>query len=127
MINTVSKRDGYLVIWPQYFDATRSRKDGRRVSKFNSVPSPSAAEIALISRYVKLSPRLDEKAAHPSLPWDKCSRVLLRKPTIKGKRISKQRLLRILGKRLVLWYEKTTPKTRTAETKKLLERIERTE
>lgn len=127
MIITVSKRDGYLVIWPQYFDATRSRKDGRRVSKLNSVPSPSTAEIALISRYVKLSPRLDEKATHPSLPWEKCSRVLLRRPTIKGKRISKQRLLRILGKRLVLWYGKTTPKIRMAETRKLLERIDRFE
>lgn len=125
MIITVSKRDGYLVIWPQYFDSTRSRKDGRRVSKVNAVQTPSAAEIALISRYVKLSPRLDENATHPSLPWEKCSRVLLRRPTVKGKRISKQRLLRILGKRLVLWYGKTTPKTRTAETNKLLERIER--
>ena len=121
----VSKRDGFLVIWPQYFDSSLSRKHGRRVSKGYSVPSPKAVEIALMCSYVKLTPRLDERAIHPNVPWDTCMRVLVRKPTAKGKKISKQRLIRILGKRLKKWHEGTPKKARNQEINKLLERIEK--
>ena len=121
----VSRRDGFLVIWPQYFDSSLSRKKGRRLSRNYSIPSPKASEIALMCSYVKLTPRLDENAAHPTIPRDKCMRVLVRKPTIKGKKISKQRLIRILGKRLKKWHESTPKKTRNTEINKLLERIEK--
>ena len=125
MVFTVSKRDGYLVIWPRYFDSNITRKAGRKISGMYSIPSPTTVDIALICKYVKLTPLLDEKSSHPSIPWDKCGRVLVRRPTIRGKKISKQKLIRILGKRLKTWYDKTSKKTRAIEVRKFLENVKR--
>lgn len=127
MIFTVSKRDGYLVIWPRYFDSNITRKAGRRISVIYSISSPTAGDLALICKYVKLTPHLDEKGSHPSLPWDECGRVLVRRPTIRGKKISKQKLIRILGKRLKTWYDNTPKKTRMIEVRKYLENVKRLE
>ncbi len=90
-----------------------------------SVPNPSAAEIALVCSSVRLTPKLDENGKHPSIPWDKCGRVLVRRPTIKGKKLSKQKLIRILGKRMKKWYEKTSVKMRTQEIRKFIDRVDR--
>lgn len=119
----VSKRDGFLVLWPIYFDSDKSRRSGRRVPEKYAVPSPSAADIGYICEKVRLTPLID-RAAHPSRPWERCDRVLVRKPTIKGKRISKQRLLKILGKRLRIWFDKTTKKKREKKARSFLDKVE---
>lgn len=73
----VSKRDGVLVLWPRYFDAQRSRSDGRRIAADKAVNDPRAGHIAEAARTLGLDATLEKDAAHPSCPWQPEGRVLV--------------------------------------------------
>jgi len=74
------KRDeGLLVLWPHYFDARRSRGEGRRVAKAMAVDKPDAAWVEAAARKAGLKPQLQEDSKHPSLPHHKAGRVLVAK------------------------------------------------
>lgn len=85
----VSKRDGKLVIWPRYFDAERSRKEGRRVPSDKAVRDPKAGHIAEAARTLGLETDLEKEAAHPSEWWAKQGRVLVEKKWSKEETIKK--------------------------------------
>jgi len=123
-VQMVSKRDGYLVLWPRYFDKGISRRRGRRVPEIFAVSSPKAVEIAYICRRIKLTPKLEKNVSHPSMPRKKIDRVVVRKPTLKGKEVSKQRLLKILGKRLSAWHSKVSEKNRAQQLKRFTVTLE---
>ncbi len=40
-------KDKYFIIWPQYFDSTLSRKEGRRVPKSLAVPRPTQKDLEI--------------------------------------------------------------------------------
>ncbi len=68
----------YVTVWPQYFDATVSRKYGRRVPKEVAVPKPSLKEIkevleALGREYIILDGK------YPRLWWHEEGVVLVEK------------------------------------------------
>jgi len=90
----VSKRDGMLVIWPRYFDAERTRQQGRRVPADQAVRQPKAGVIAEAARTLGLDATLEKEAAHPSEWWLKEGRVLVEK------RWSKEETLRKIATRL---------------------------
>ena len=75
----VSKRDGKLVIWPRYFDADRTRSEGRRVPAKDAVSNPRAGHVAEAARTLGLEAELEKEAAHPSEWWVKEGRVLVEK------------------------------------------------
>ncbi len=119
----VSKREGFLVLWPTYFDKETSRRDGRRIPSSYAVPAPSGEDIAFICSRIKLTPHLHKEVAHPREPLQKITRVLVRKPTHKGKKISKQKLLKIIGKRLFKWFSEVTEKRRKQQLAQILDKI----
>lgn len=90
----VSKGAGTFVLWPAYFDRERSREQGRRVPEALAVKAPDAPWIENAARKLGLEPTLEEKAVHPSLPYEKVGRVLVAK---KG---SKQAVLRQVAERM---------------------------
>lgn len=71
------KGDERFVLWPRYFDARRSRSEGRRVPTALAVKDPDARWIETAAARAKLSPELDEAARDPATPWEKagCVRV----------------------------------------------------
>ena len=71
-------KDGPVVLYPAYFDLGRSREEGRRVAKKLSVDAPTAEEIAKASRALGLTPEVEPGKAHPSTPWKREGRVLVR-------------------------------------------------
>lgn len=75
----VSKRDGLLVLWPRYFDADRTREEGRRVPLEKAVHDPRAGYIAEAARGLGLEPVLEKEAAHPSGWWQPEGRVLVQR------------------------------------------------
>ena len=81
-------RDGRLIIWPVYFDSSRSRKEGRRVQKEFAVNSPSVDEIFTVSKKLGLSPEIQDEKGHPSQGANKGGRVLVRKSAPKEKIIN---------------------------------------
>lgn len=75
----VSKGADSVVLWPQYFDRKLSRAEGRRVNAELAVKEPDAKWIEAAARKAGLDAELDEKAKHPSLPYERPGRVLVKK------------------------------------------------
>ncbi|KAK1765554.1 hypothetical protein QBC33DRAFT_579667 [Phialemonium atrogriseum] len=65
---------GYQCLYPVYFDASRSRAEGRRVSASLAVRSPLAAEIASACQRLRLAPVLEATKLHPK-DWANPGRV----------------------------------------------------
>lgn len=65
---------GYQCLYPVYFDASRSRAEGRRVSSALAVKNPLAAEIASACQRLRLAPVLEAAKIHPK-DWANPGRV----------------------------------------------------
>jgi len=86
-----------IIIWPDYFDSTKTRRDGRRIPKSLAVPSPKILEIKDAAEKIGLECELVPDAGYPKTPWLKTGMLLVKKKGSKdqiAKRIAKQ-LLRI--------------------------------
>ncbi len=78
-----------IILWSLYFDSNKTRKQGRRVSKKISIPSPKLLELESAVKKLGLLPEIVSDAAHPSCPWRKTGFLTLRKNETKGKMIDK--------------------------------------
>jgi len=74
----MAKEKRPIVLYPAYFDAERSREGGRRVARKLSVHAPTAEEIAQAVSALGLKPTVEADKAHPSMPWKRDGRVLVR-------------------------------------------------
>lgn len=74
----MAKEKRPIVLYPAYFDAERSREDGRRVARRLAVHGPTVEEIAAAAGSLNLKPKVEAEAAHPSAPWKHDGRVLVR-------------------------------------------------
>lgn len=70
---------GKLVIWPVYLDLTHSRKDGRILSKKNSIKEPQLKEIEKAAAKLGLKPEVEPDKAYPKSWWEVSGRVLVDK------------------------------------------------
>ena len=71
--------DGLWVLWPHQFDARRSRSAGRRVPSSLAVSKPDAAWLQSAAKKAGFEAELQEDSIHPSIPYRKVGRVLVRK------------------------------------------------
>lgn len=85
----VSKGDNKLVIWPEYFDNSLSKSDGRRVSIKLATKSPTVDDIAKAAKKLKLNPKIERGKAYPTRWWRKSGRVLVRASDKKAKIIKR--------------------------------------
>jgi len=85
----MAKEQRPLVLWPLYFDARRSREEGRRVPRRLAVDSPTVEEIATAAKALGLSPTVEKEAMHPSAQGRKDGRVLLKANYVKGSVVAK--------------------------------------
>jgi signal recognition particle subunit SRP19 len=87
------RKQDKIIIWPAYFDSTKTRKDGRRVSKDLAVSSPRLLEIKDVAEKLHLECEIVMDAAYPKTPWLKTGMLLAKKNEEKEqiiKRIAKQ-------------------------------------
>lgn len=91
--NNMRKQDK-IIIWPAYFDSSRSRTDGRRVPKAVSVVTPRATEVQEAAQKLGLTCELVPEVAYPKTSWIKTGMLLVEK---KG---SKSQTLTMIGKQL---------------------------
>jgi signal recognition particle subunit SRP19 len=84
-----------VIIWPVYFDSSKTRSDGRRVPKNLGVSSPKILEIKEASDKVGLSSELVPDVGYPKTPWLKAGMLLVKK---KG---SKNQTLALIAKQLL--------------------------
>ncbi|OEU64126.1 MAG: hypothetical protein BA870_12170 [Desulfuromonadales bacterium C00003094] len=67
-----------IVLWPIYFDSTKSRNDGRRVGRRSAVKSPALDEIVAAARALNLDLEVEDSVAYPKSWWEKSGRVLVK-------------------------------------------------
>ena len=85
------------IIWPIYFDSSRTRKEGRRVPKNMAVQSPKIAEVKEAADKLGLKNELKLEAHFPKTHWSKTGMLLVEKNEAKEKIIQKlaKQLLKI--------------------------------
>ena len=85
---TMRKQDK-IIIWPTYFDSTKTRTDGRRVQKSLAVPSPKISEIKEAADKLGLECELVQDVGYPKTPWLKTGMLLVKKSAPKDQIIKK--------------------------------------
>jgi signal recognition particle subunit SRP19 len=96
MVKNVKKLDK-AIIWPIYFDSSKSRKKGRRVPKNLAVQSPKITELKEATDKLGLKNEINLEAHFPKIPWAKTGMLLVEKKEAKEKIIQKmaKQLLKI--------------------------------
>jgi len=88
------RKSDKIVLWPIYFDSTKTRLEGRRVPKSHAVPTPKSKELQKAVEQIGLQPEVVEDAGHPSNPWQKTGLIMV------PKRGSKTQILRKVAEEL---------------------------
>lgn len=83
------RKQSKAIIWPAYFDAGKTRKEGRRVNKNLSIPSPKIAEIQEAAIKLNLENELVPEKGYPKNPWSKPGMLLVEKKEPKEQIINK--------------------------------------
>ena len=78
-------RKPFLIFWPQYFDAKKSRSEGRRLPKKFSINKISITDIAKAAENLGYNVEI-EKNLKNSRTWGEPGRVLI---NVEGKKKSK--------------------------------------
>lgn len=63
------------IIWPVYIDSEKTKKDGRRISKKDAVPSPKLREISAASKKLNLNPEVENNKSYSRSWWESPGRV----------------------------------------------------
>lgn len=94
------RKKDILILWPVYFDALRSRWEGRRLPKRLCVRSPNVSILEKAVKNLGLDYEVHPDASYPRLPWIKMGSVAVNKA---GK--SKSRILKEVASELVKLYQ----------------------
>lgn len=98
-----SKKEGHIVLYPEYFDKALTRAEGRRVPRAVAVSKPDTKQIANAARKLGFQHKVEEKAAFSPRWFERRGRVLIlsrKRSKGDGKAHSKQDIIGLIGKRL---------------------------
>lgn len=86
-----------VILWPVYFDSTKTRKEGRRVPKKFATPKPELEKIGKTVGQLGYIHKVISEARHPNAPWRNTGLISVskRKPKNQIIRIVSRELLRI--------------------------------
>jgi signal recognition particle subunit SRP19 len=83
------RKQNKIFLWSVYFDANKSRADGRRVPKNLAVSAPKLEELQAAAKRLGLQPEVVSDAAHPSSPWQRTGLLVVPKKEPKGKTLER--------------------------------------
>lgn len=87
------RKQDKVVLWPAYFDSTKTRGEGRKIPKVLAVPSPKITELKEAVEKLGFECEFVADASYPKTPWLKTGMLLVAKKEPKNrllKRIAKQ-------------------------------------
>ncbi|MFX0038669.1 MAG: signal recognition particle subunit SRP19/SEC65 family protein [Promethearchaeota archaeon] len=82
-------RKPFLIFWPQYFDAKRSRSNGRRIPKKFALDKVNLEEIVKAAKNLGYQAEIERGYKYPRSWWEDPGRVII---DTKGKKKSKVNL-----------------------------------
>ncbi len=77
------------ILWPAYFDVSKTRKEGRRVPRNIAVLNPNVAELQKVAERLGMKPEVDAEAAHPLTHWRKSGRLWVQRKGTKTQTLMK--------------------------------------
>lgn len=83
------RKQEQIILWPAYFDAGKTREEGRRVPKALAVQSPKIPEIDEAAAKLGLAHELVPEKGYPKAPWNKTGMLLIEKQGSKEQVIKK--------------------------------------
>ena len=73
------RKQGKTIIWPVYFDANKTRREGRKIPKNLSVPNPTLAEVQRAVKRLGLKQESQADTAHSATPSRRTGRIVINK------------------------------------------------
>jgi signal recognition particle subunit SRP19 len=92
-LTLVTRDDNRIALWPEYFDSSVTKSQGRRVPAKLAMSGVTVEDIAKAAKRLKLNPKIERKKAFPSKWWRKSGRVLVKAADKKTKIIRKVALV----------------------------------
>ena len=89
------KKKDEIILWSVYFDSTKTRSEGRRISKKLAVDKPRLDEVKRALERMGFRPNILADAAFPQAPWQKIGSLSIPKKGPKNqflKRVAKELL-----------------------------------
>jgi signal recognition particle subunit SRP19 len=83
------RKQDKVILWPAYFDSTKTRREGRKIPKNLAVSSPKISEIKEAVEKLGLNHELVLEAGYPKTPWLKTGMILVAKKETKNHTIKK--------------------------------------
>lgn len=65
------QRKGKIILWPVYFDSTKTRTEGRKIPKSYAIQSPRMEELEKAVQRLGLQSQTVADAAYSKEPWHK--------------------------------------------------------
>ena len=78
------RKKDLVVLWPSYFDRSKTRREGRRVPKKLAMHEPTVEAIADAARDLGYYAEIEHGRSHPSEPWKGEGRVVVAKTASKS-------------------------------------------
>ena len=95
------RKQDKFIIWPIYFDQSKTKGEGRKIPKNLALPAPRLDEIQKAAERLGLKPETIPQLAYPATPWQKTGMVTVDK---KG---SKLQIIRKIAKEIATQRIKT--------------------
>jgi len=73
------RKQDKIILWPVYFDSTKTREEGRRVPKGLAIPTPKLEDIQKAVERMGLQPAVVSDAQYPSASWQKTGLIAIPK------------------------------------------------
>ena len=83
------RKQNKIYFWSVYFEANKSRADGRRVPKKLAVSAPKLEELQIAAKRLGLQPEIVSNAAHPSSSWRGAGLLVVPKQESKSKTLKR--------------------------------------
>ncbi|EKQ50634.1 MAG: signal recognition particle 19 kDa protein [Methanobacterium sp. Maddingley MBC34] len=71
------KDENRTIIWPAYIDSAKSKSEGRKIPKKQSVNSPKIREITQAAKKLRLNPSVEKYKSYPSSWWEGSGRIIV--------------------------------------------------
>ncbi|XHH08589.1 MAG: signal recognition particle subunit SRP19/SEC65 family protein [Candidatus Bathyarchaeia archaeon] len=73
------RKSDNAIVWPVYFDASKTKTEGRRVPKNMAVASPKILELKEAADKLGLQNEVNATAGYPKTPWVKMGMLTVEK------------------------------------------------
>ncbi|MFH1328735.1 MAG: signal recognition particle subunit SRP19/SEC65 family protein [Candidatus Bathyarchaeota archaeon] len=89
------KKESKIIVWPVYFDISKTRSEGRRLPKRFSINTPRLDEIDEATKLLNLNPQVVPEARYPKFWWQKTGYIII------DKSYSKNKALKTLASKII--------------------------